>query len=86
MATEEELRDEERRMQLLRIIVDLTALVLVRGRISRAEALNLVRATRKKVLQLFPDKEEVYDLIYKPRFERLLREFVRREILTPSKN
>lgn len=86
MATQEEIREEEERMRLLKTIVDLTAAVLVQGQVSREEALDLVRATKKKVLQLFPDKEAVYDLIYKPRFERILREFVRREFLSISKN
>lgn len=86
MATKEEIREEEERMRLLKTIVDLTAAVLVQGQVSREEALDLVRATKKKVLQLFPDKEAVYDLIYKPRFERILREFVRREFLSISKN
>ncbi len=38
------------------------------------EAMQLVASTRQLALQLFPDKEFAYDLIYQPRFRRLLSE------------
>lgn len=56
--------------------VDLTAAVLAQGRLSRPEAEDLVAATRRRALQLFPDKEGTYDLVLAPRFARLLNEFV----------
>jgi hypothetical protein len=34
----------------------------------------MVASTRRYALQLFPDKEFTYDLIYQPRFRRLLSE------------
>jgi hypothetical protein len=86
MVTPEEIREENRRMQILRILVDLTAIILTRGNITRQEALDLVQSTKKRVLRLFPNKEATYDLIYKPRFERLLRQFVWREMSTLSEN
>jgi hypothetical protein len=86
MATPEEIREENRRMRILRIIVDLTTVILMQGNVTRQEALDLVQSTKKKILQLFPDKEATYDLIYKPRFERLLRQFVWREMSTFSEN
>jgi hypothetical protein len=86
MATPEEIREENRRMRILRILVDLTTVILMQGDVSRQEALDLIQATKQKILQLFPDKQATYDLIYKPRFERLLRQFVWREISTLSEN
>ena len=86
MATPEEIREENRRMRILRIIVDLTTVILMQGDITRQEALDLIQSTKKKILQLFPDKEATYNLIYKPRFERLLRQFVWREMSTLSEN
>jgi hypothetical protein len=68
--------DEGRRLRYLRAIVDLTTNVLVQGRLSRREAERLVAATRRRALELFPDKEGTYDLILAPRFARLIREFV----------
>ncbi|MCK4825446.1 hypothetical protein KA005_57390 [bacterium] len=74
-ATPFEIREEDRKIKLLRTIVDLTAAMLREGRLSREDAVSLVHNTRGTVLNLFPEKEEVYDLIYKPRFKRLLKVF-----------
>ena len=74
MIDPQQLEEEQRNMRLLRIIVDLTSAVLQQGNLTIPEAIDLIRATKKRVLQLFPDKEEVYDLIYRPRFERIIQE------------
>ncbi len=82
----DQIREEDEKMKLLKTIVDLTAAILVQGQISRTEALDLIHATKRKVLSIFPDKEETYNLIYQPRFERLLRENIWKEFLSISKN
>lgn len=69
-----ELREEHRKMRYLRMIIDLTSAILRQGNLSIPEAIQLVNATKKSVLQLFPDKEDVYNLIYRPRFERIIKE------------
>lgn len=71
---EVKIREENRRVRRLQIVVDLVTSVLFQSEIPPEEALELVGATRRFALSLFPDKEQTYDLIYKPRFERLLRE------------
>jgi hypothetical protein len=68
--------EENRRARQLRMIVDLTSSVIVQGGIDRAEAEALVAATRRRALDLFPGKEDTFDLILAPRFARLFREFV----------
>jgi hypothetical protein len=70
------LADEARRGRVLRAVVDLTCNVLVQGRLTREEAEALVAAARRRALELFPDKEETYELILAPRFARLIQEFV----------
>jgi len=40
----------------------------------RKRACRTVAATRRPALAMFPDKEFTYDLIYKPRLQRLLAE------------
>lgn len=75
MATPEEIRDEERRARWVRIIVDFTSSVIMQSRLSRAEAEALVGVTRRKLLELFPGREQTYELIYAPRFRRLVDEF-----------
>lgn len=71
---QEQLKEEQRKMRLLRTMVDLTSAILMQGNLTTPEAIELVRATKKGVLDLFPDKEDVYDLIYRPRFERIINE------------
>jgi hypothetical protein len=68
----EAIRDEARRLRELRVLVDLTTALIAQGRPERAEAERLVAATRRRILELFPDKSDTYDLILAPRFARLL--------------
>ena len=67
--------EERRRLRLLRMVVDLTTNVLAQGRLTRPEAEVLVAATRRRALELFPEKASTYDLILAPRFARLMDEF-----------
>lgn len=76
MTTPEEVADEARRVRQLRMTVDLTCNVLMQARLSRAEGEALVAAARRHALQLFPDKEQTYELVLAARFRRLLDEFV----------
>ena len=66
---------EARQARQLRMVVDLTTAVLMQGHLSRREAEDLIAATRRRALELFPDKEEAYEVILAPRFARLLDEF-----------
>ncbi|MCU0645729.1 MAG: hypothetical protein MUC94_15905 [bacterium] len=74
MCDPQKLAEEQHNMRLLTTIVDLTAAILRQGNLTVPEAIELIQVTKKSVLQLFPDKEDVYDLIYRPRFERIIRE------------
>ena len=74
MIDPQQLEEEQRNMRLLKTIVDLTSAVLQQGDLTIPEAIDLIRATKKRVLQLFPGKEEAYDLIYRPRFEHIIQE------------
>ena len=71
---EEFLREEEKKMRRLRYIVDLTEAVLMQSDLTLRESLELMDQTKKAALVLFPDKESVYDLIYMPRFRRIIEE------------
>lgn len=64
---------EEKRMRRLRVIVDLTAAVLAQEKLTADEALDMMNATKRTVLRLFPGKEHAYDIIYGKRFERILK-------------
>ena len=68
------IKDEEEKMRRLRLIVDFTAVVLAQEKMSINEALDLINATKRTVLRLFPDKDNTYDIIYGRRFAGILKE------------
>jgi hypothetical protein len=74
MATAEELKEEERRLKQLRLVVGLTMSAISQTNLSLEEASQMVAATRRLALRLFPGKEHAFDLIYQPRLRRLLAE------------
>jgi len=65
---------EEAKIRTLRRIVDECARRLAKEDLSDAQAQELIESVRKKVLGLFSGKEEQFELIYRPRFERILKE------------
>lgn len=65
---------EERKIRRLRFIVDLTASILQQERMTLDEAYRLVEATKQSILTMFPDKLDAYNIIIKPRFDRIIRE------------
>jgi hypothetical protein len=74
MPTREELEEEDRRVRQLRIAVGLALSVIGQTDMSLEQAQEMVAATRDMALRLFPGKELAFDLIYLPRFRRLLVE------------
>jgi hypothetical protein len=74
MATSEDIREEEIRMIRLRVRADLTAYRLGHAPMTRVEGLRLIEQTRQDIVELFPGKEEVFDLVLRPRFLRILNE------------
>jgi hypothetical protein len=67
--------EEQARADRLRRTVDVACAVLRQGQLSREEAEALVADTRRRALALFPGKEDVFDLVLAPRFERIMDEF-----------
>ena len=65
---------EEAKIRALRGIVDECARRLKEEDLSSNEASDLIEATRRKALGLFSGKEEQFELIYRPRFKRILEE------------
>ena len=74
VATEAEILDENRKVRRLQMVVSLVMNVICQTDLPLEEARELIASTRQFALQLFPDKEFAYDLIYQPRFRRLLSE------------
>jgi len=67
-------RVESLKIRRLRVTVDLVCNLLRQSDLPLTESVRLVQAVRKSALELFPGKERTFDLIYAPRFARILRE------------
>ena len=75
MESEGLLRDEAHRLRRLRLLVDVTAQMLAEDDLlTFCEGLRLIEAARTAALRLFPDKQETFDLIIRPRLERIVSE------------
>jgi type II secretory pathway component PulL len=74
VATDAEIQEENRKVRRLQVVVNLVINVLSQSDIPVEEAAELVAQTRRFALTLFPDKEHTYDLIYQPKFRRILAE------------
>ncbi len=73
MASNDELRDEDRRIRKLRLLVDVTAQVISEDQnLTLCEAIRLVEAARTAAARLFPDDGSTFDLVVRPRLERIL--------------
>lgn len=79
IADGEALRDENRRVRAAQIIVSFAMFKLKTLRLTEEEADEMIEAARGRVLQMFPEGGNAFDLIYRPRLERLRNEneFVR---------
>jgi hypothetical protein len=65
---------ETRRLRELQRIVDRVEGLLRRGGLSAARSEELIAEAREACRRLFPDKLDVFDLIYLPRFQRAMAE------------
>ena len=74
MATEAEILEEARKIRRLQVVVDLVMSTLQQSDIPVEEASEMVASTRRYAISLFPDKARTFDLIYQPRFQRVLTE------------
>ena len=70
----EALLAEERKLRRLGWAMDLAAALLRQTELTLEEAQDVVNHARQTALQLFPGKEDTFDLIYGPRFRRILVE------------
>lgn len=68
------LDEENRRIRRLKISADLLVQILMTRPLTIAEAERLIQGVRSLSQELFPGKDDVFDLIYMPRFRRALRE------------
>jgi len=71
---EREIREENRKIRYLKFLVDFSILSIQQDELSLEEAVDLVEDVKRVACGLFPGKEEVFELIYRPRFNRAIEE------------
>jgi len=71
---EKELREENRKIRYLRFLVDLSILSIQQDDLVFDEAQKIVENVKRATCGLFPGKEETFELIYRPRFNRVIEE------------
>jgi hypothetical protein len=71
---EHSVREENRRVRFLRFLVDLSLVSIQQEELSREKAERIVGDVKQAACNLFPGKEETFELIYRPRFQRVIQE------------
>jgi len=69
-----EVTAENKRIRMLRFMVELTIALIYQSGMTREEALERVGGVRRFALKLFPGKEVAFELIYAPKFKSVIRE------------
>jgi hypothetical protein len=73
--SQDEIADENRRIRRLQIMMSMVMSVICQDpSLTLEQASELVANTKRAALAMFPDKEFAYDILYKPRLQRLMRE------------
>ena len=67
--------EEQRQIRRLQMMMNMVMQCIAQdGSMTVEEASQMVADARVAALSMFPDKELAYDLIWKPRFQRLMQE------------
>jgi hypothetical protein len=70
-----ESEDEARKIRRLQMMMSMVMSVISQdSSLTLEEASELAAGAKRAALAMFPDKELAYDLLYKPRVQRLMRE------------
>ena len=69
-----EVIEENKKIRRLRLMTDLACALLARGHLNREDSWQLVEGVKLWALSLFPGKEEAFEIIYRPRFRRIIEE------------
>ncbi len=73
--TAEQRAEEQRLIRRLQMMMNMVMQVIATdGSLTIDDASQMIADSRKAALAMFPGKELAYDLIWRPRFQRLMRE------------
>jgi hypothetical protein len=71
----EELAEEQKLIRRMQMMMNMVMQVIAQdATLTVDEASQMIADSRKAALAMFPGKELAYDLIWRPRFQRLMRE------------
>lgn len=67
--------DESRRLRRLQVMMSMVMSVISQDPdLTLEEAAEMAANARRAALSMFPDKELAYDILYRPRLQRLMNE------------
>ena len=67
--------EEGKRIRRLQMMMNMVMQVIAQdGSLTIDEASQMIADSKKAALAMFPDKELAYEIIWRPRFQRLMRE------------
>ena len=70
-----EIEQEARQIRRLQLMISMVMSVISQDpHLTVEEASELVAGAKRAALAMFPDKEFAYDILYKPRLQRLMNE------------
>jgi hypothetical protein len=70
-----EMEEESRKIRRLQLMISMVLSVIGQDpSLTVEEASELAAGAKRAALAMFPDKELAFDLLYKPRLQRLMRE------------
>lgn len=73
--TRGEREEEARKIRRLQVMISMVMSVISQDpNLTVEEASELAASAKRAALSMFPDKELAYDLLYKPRLQRLMQE------------
>ncbi|MGD0442668.1 MAG: hypothetical protein ABSA39_01910 [Edaphobacter sp.] len=71
----EERAEEQRRLRRMQMLMNMVMQVIAQdSSLTVDDAAQMIADSRRAALVMFPGKELAYDLIWRPRFQRLMRE------------
>jgi hypothetical protein len=71
----EERAEEQKLIRRMQMMMNMVMQVIAQdASLTIDDAAEMIADSRKAALAMFPDKELAYDLIWRPRFQRLMRE------------
>ncbi len=73
--TPDELREERRKLRRLQMMMQMVMSVIGQDpSLTVDQAAQLIAQSRRSALAMFPGKEEAFNMLYRPRLQRLMRE------------